>query len=127
MLSWFTVYYHQLCHERQWFIVCYQQRSRMLRVHADSDRVISDCHLSEGQLKTNRTYGLLVSEFYFVKPHHWGDNRILPQQVTGVGLGDLRIAIIKVHFLFFHLIFSYYAKSCMARCMRDHIIRSFSN
>ena len=31
-----------------------------------------------GQLKTNRTYGLFVSEFYFLKPPHWGDNRILP-------------------------------------------------
>ena len=28
-------------------------------------RVISDCHPSEGDLKTNRTYGLSVSGFYF--------------------------------------------------------------
>jgi hypothetical protein len=28
-------------------------------------RVISDCHPSEGELKTNRAYGLSISGFYF--------------------------------------------------------------
>ena len=28
------------------------------------------------ELKTNRTYGLSVNEFYFLKPPHWGDNRV---------------------------------------------------
>ena len=31
-----------------------------------------------GELKTNRTYGLSVSDFCFYAPPHWGDNRILP-------------------------------------------------